>query len=176
MKAKSIAKAVPTQENLSDNTAIFARDVALSQLRTAIILLRNTRNSREQITLLQTHLKRLLDAPDETLWKEYFTPVVNCCAETKQPIKARNQLPIIQESLQLIGLNLDCLYVDKPEEKSWFLDWNRGKRARLFWTASSSWNVKLYLGKDGGYVCNSFDLDEFLTQIGVDRTWWASEW
>ena len=93
-----------------------------------------------------------------------------------KPIKGKDQLAIVQKALLLIGIKLDSLYVNNPEEKSWFLDWERGKKARLFWTKSAGWNATLYLGQGDSYACAGFDLDTFLRQVGVNCTWWCSEW
>ena len=166
--------ALSVQEELSSNTAIFARDIALAQLRTAVILLRNTSNSVEQMKALKIHIERLLDLPDETLWVNYIAPVLVC--EETAPVKARHQFSIIKESLLLLGIKVDSIYVDKTEEKSWFLDWNRARKARLFWTKSTGWSVVLYLGQGDSHVHSGFNLDDFLTQIGVDKTWWHTEW
>lgn len=153
-----------------DSAAIIASNTALSQLRMAIIILRNT-DDPKQVNNLKLHIQRLLDAPEETLLIDYIIPFVNFVPG--EPIKARDQLSVIQKSLALIGMDLDIPYADEPDEKSWGLIW-RGKRARLFWTQSSGWKVTIYLAQ-GDYACN-FDLDNFLTQIGVDRSWWSTAW
>jgi hypothetical protein len=159
----------------TDNSVITARDKALAQLRTAIVVLRNTENNCEQIANFKLLIQNLLDAPEEVLWSRFDTPA-NEFISVNKPIKGRDQFPIIEKSLLLIGVELDINYVDTPEEKSWFLSWSRGKKARLFWTKINGWNATLYLAQGDGFSCSGFDLDSFLEQVGIDRTWWSLEW
>lgn len=156
------------------DAATIARDTALAQLRTAIVVLRNAPDSVEQIAALKIHIERLLSAPEELLWVDYILPSTDFAHG--KPIKAKDQLPIIKNSLSLIGIDLDILYVNEPEEKSWVLSWSKGKKARLFWTKASEWNVRLFLAHNDNYVCTGFDLYDYLDQVGVDRTWWSRDW
>lgn len=172
---KNRLTALTAQEKVCDNAVITARNAALGQLRTAIVLLRNTGSSAEQTANLKIHIQRLFDAPEELLWIDYITPSSSDFAPGK-PIKARDQFLIIQKSLLLVKMEVDSRYVNNPHEKSWFLNWDRGKKARLFWTKDSGWEVTLYLATGGGYACSGFVLDDFLQQIGVDQCWWSSEW
>jgi hypothetical protein len=159
----------------ADSAVITARDKALAQLRTAIVVLRNTENNSEQIANLKFLIQGLLDAPEEVLWNRFVILATKVVCVGK-PIKGRDQLSIIEKNLLLIGVELDINNVDKPEEKSWILSWSRGKRARLSWTKANGWNAKLYLAHGDGFVCSGFDLDSFLGQVCVDRTWWSLEW
>ena len=60
----SISKLQQVQPIARDTSAAqIARDTALAQLRTAVVVLRNTRNAHEEITTLKTHIQRLLNAP-----------------------------------------------------------------------------------------------------------------
>lgn len=175
IKNRSVAQA--TKKETLGNAVRIARDTALAQFRTAVILLRNTDNSAEQISNLKMHVQRLFDAPEELLWIDYITPSAEPVPFLPgKPIKARDQFLIIKKSLLLLGMEVDNLYVDNPEEKSWFLNWDRGKKARLFWTKDSSWEVTLYLAAGDGYACSGFVLDDFLSQIGIDRGWWDNKW
>ena len=84
------------------------------------------------------------------------------------------QFELIREKLELAEIQVKECYFNQKNSARWMLRWGEDE-ARLVWSASEGWSVKLCAGvetKEQAGMWYGFDLNEFLKDAGVDISSW----